>query len=118
MDMALRMLDDSDARFLDVLPPAQVPRIKLLMESLVMGTDMARQKDIRSAFAAAVERHGADVFRWPRQERELAMGVLLHAADIANCSKPWHLCSGWSHRIMQVRQLHVTDVATCCRGCR
>jgi hypothetical protein len=38
-----------------------------------------------------------------RQDRDVLLKTILHAADISNPCKPWDLCKLWSDRVLHVR---------------
>lgn len=69
-----------------------------LMVDMVLATDMAIHFDLLKRFNAQSEEM-PDLAAWP--EPNLLLQMLLHLADIANPSRPFHLARGWAERVIQ-----------------
>ncbi len=68
------------------------------MVDMVLATDMAIHFDLLKRFAAQSEEQ-PDLSAWTDQS--LLFMMLLHLADIANPSRPFHLARGWAERVIQ-----------------
>lgn len=93
-------------------------QVKALMRELILGTDMAAQTltfvnekgeveakkgKARSEFDAALIKHGPNFAAWPDNQKALFLGMVLHSADVSNCSKVWSVSAVWSVLVMLVR---------------
>ena len=51
-------------------------------------------------FAAAVRQLGCDLERWPEEQRQRALQMLVHACDIGNPAKSLHSTLLWRERLL------------------
>jgi hypothetical protein len=65
---------------------------------MVMATDMAIHFDLLKRFNTQVA-ETPDITTWA--DPNLTFMMLLHLADIANPSRPFHLARGWAERVIQ-----------------
>mmetsp|Transcript_9866 Transcript_9866/g.18415 ORF Transcript_9866/g.18415 Transcript_9866/m.18415 type:complete len:374 (-) Transcript_9866:3381-4502(-) len=72
-------------------------QIRRLMIECVLTTDMALHFDLLKRFQAQLDEK-PDVSEWP--DRMLLYQMLVHLADIANPSRPFHLAYGWAERVI------------------
>ncbi|KAG2498529.1 hypothetical protein HYH03_003779 [Edaphochlamys debaryana] len=72
--------------------------IRKLMIEVVLSTDMAVHFDLLSRFSTQVDAK-PDLSEW--QDRTLLYAMLVHLADIANPSRPFHLARGWAERVIE-----------------
>ena len=68
------------------------------MVESVLATDMAVHFDLLKRFTAEVDAK-PDLSEWT--DRTLLFQMLLHLADIANPSRPFHLARGWAERVIE-----------------
>jgi cAMP-specific phosphodiesterase 4 len=68
------------------------------MVDMVLATDMAIHFDLLKRFNTQLDDQ-PDMSQWA--EPNLAYQMLLHLADIANPSRPFHLARGWAERVIQ-----------------
>ncbi|PNH04372.1 cAMP-specific 3',5'-cyclic phosphodiesterase 4C [Tetrabaena socialis] len=72
--------------------------IRKLMIETVLSTDMAVHFDLLSRFTTQVDAK-PDLREWT--DRTLLFSMLVHLADIANPSRPFHLARGWAERVIE-----------------
>ncbi|GLC54408.1 hypothetical protein PLESTB_000860400 [Pleodorina starrii] len=70
-------------------------QIRKLMIETVLSTDMAVHFDLLNRFTSQVDAK-PDLSEWT--DRTLLYQMLVHLADIANPSRPFHLARGWAER--------------------
>lgn len=87
------------------------------MIDTVLATDMAVHFDLLNRFKEQIA-GTPDISEW--KDRTLLYQMLVHLADIANPSRPFHLARGWAERVIeefceQVRagQLGLPAAAAC-----
>lgn len=68
------------------------------MIETVLSTDMAVHFDLLSRFTSQVDAK-PDLSEWT--DRTLLYQMLVHLADIANPSRPFHLARGWAERVIE-----------------
>lgn len=68
------------------------------MVDVVLTTDMAVHFDLLSRFKEQIAAQ-PDISEW--KDRTLLYQLLVHLADIANPSRPFHLARGWAERVIQ-----------------
>lgn len=51
-------------------------------------------------FASTVRQLGCDLEKWPEEQRQRALQMLVHACDIGNPAKSLHSSLLWSERIL------------------
>eukprot|EP00195_Chlamydomonas_chlamydogama_P012048 CAMPEP_0202894308 /NCGR_PEP_ID=MMETSP1392-20130828/3741_1 /ASSEMBLY_ACC=CAM_ASM_000868 /TAXON_ID=225041 /ORGANISM="Chlamydomonas chlamydogama, Strain SAG 11-48b" /LENGTH=290 /DNA_ID=CAMNT_0049578963 /DNA_START=290 /DNA_END=1162 /DNA_ORIENTATION=- len=73
-------------------------KCRKLMIDTVMATDMAIHFDLLKNFNSQIEAK-PNLNEW--QERNLLYQMIVHLADIANPSRPFHLARGWAERVIQ-----------------
>ncbi|KAG2429188.1 hypothetical protein HYH02_014121 [Chlamydomonas schloesseri] len=73
-------------------------QIRKLMIETVLSTDMAVHFDLLSRFTSQVDAK-PDLSEWT--DRTLLYQMLVHLADIANPSRPFHLARGWAERVIE-----------------
>lgn len=61
-------------------------------------------------FAASVRQLGCDLEKWPEEQRQRALQMLVHACDIGNPAKSLHSSLLWSERILAE---NFAQVGTC-----
>lgn len=72
-------------------------KCRKLMVDMVMATDMAIHFDLLQRFNSQSEAN-PDLASWA--EPNLLFQMMLHLADIANPSRPFHLARGWAERVI------------------
>ncbi|EFJ51091.1 3'5'-cyclic nucleotide phosphodiesterase [Volvox carteri f. nagariensis] len=73
-------------------------QIRKLMIETVLSTDMAVHFDLLNRFTTQVDAK-PDLSEWT--DRTLLYQMLVHLADIANPSRPFHLARGWAERVIE-----------------
>ena len=68
------------------------------MIETVLATDMAVHFDLLNRFKAEIGTQ-PDLSEW--KDRTLLYQMLVHLADIANPSRPFHLARGWAERVIE-----------------
>lgn len=72
-------------------------KCRKLMIDTVMATDMAIHFDLLKNFSTQIEANPV-VNDW--EDRSLLYQMVVHLADIANPSRPFHLARGWAERVI------------------
>jgi len=73
--------------------------VRRTVVELVLGTDMAQHTKDLASFTSTAKLLGGDFGTWEGESRALALRFLLHACDISNPARPWHVCREWAARI-------------------
>ncbi len=81
-----------------------------LMVDMVLATDMAIHFDLLKRFNSQAEEQ-PDLASWA--DPNLHFMMLLHLADIANPSRPFHLARGWAKRVITEFCDQVSRVLAC-----
>jgi hypothetical protein len=71
-------------------------RLRNLMISMVLGTDIVNHFSVLSQFKTKF----SDSLSTSPEDKELCLEVLLHAADISNPTKPWPVCRRWAELVL------------------
>ena len=100
-ELALCTLANIDYDFVAPLGDDFSGDFKILLQDLVLSTDMVHHRTVVDSFTARVESCGRDVKRWPAVARRDALRMLLHCADISNPARPWDKCQEWGRRIQE-----------------
>lgn len=96
--LTYRLLKTPECDWLECLSADQRRFLRKVMIGLVLGTDMAAHFLNLEKFRSTVEASGAGVSRW--ENSELALEVMLHAADISNACKPLPLAVRWADLVL------------------
>lgn len=67
---------------------------------IVLATDMAGHSELLQAFTANLKLLGPDIEAWGADQRNLALRMCVHCADIANPAKPLPLALQWTQRVV------------------
>ena len=69
--------------------------------SSVLATDMARHHDVIHKFETCMAQSGSVFAEWSAQDRQVALQLTLHCADIGNQTKPLPQSKEWTKRVME-----------------
>lgn len=97
--LTYRLIQRRDCNFVAALSTHQQKLFRRTMIDVVIATDMSSHFATMQRFQAAVDTSSPDVCKW--DNRELALEVLLHAADLSNACKPWPLAKAWADCILE-----------------
>ena len=121
---AFRLLRQEDKNILAGLPREQAAEVRSLMIGMVLATDMARHHEVIHKFETCTARSGTSFAAWSAADRQVALQLTLHCADIGNQTKPLHQSKQWTTRVMEEffnqgdleRRLEMPVSATCDRS--
>lgn len=82
------------------LTPDQYRFLRRTVIQIVLATDMAGHSDLLQAFNANLKLLGPDIESWGADQRNLALRMCVHCADIANPAKPLPLALQWTQRVV------------------
>lgn len=82
------------------LSPDQFRFFRRTVIQIVLATDMAGHSELLQAFTANLKLLGPDIEAWGADQRNLALRMCVHCADIANPAKPLPLALQWTHRVV------------------
>lgn len=68
-------------------------RVRKLMISCILGTDMSQHFSELAKFKA---RLASPDFNPKVQDKDVIMNMMFHLADISNSTKPWDVCRQWT----------------------
>lgn len=99
--LAEQLLKQPANDFTAVLSPSDLNQFFELISKLVVGTDMAHHIDTLTQFQACLDHQGPDLSVWSPEQKQLALQLLVHSADISNPARPLKFCKAWSDRVHQ-----------------
>ncbi|DBA98108.1 hypothetical protein WJX77_006732 [Trebouxia sp. C0004] len=82
------------------LSPEQFRFFRRTVIQIVLATDMAGHSELLQAFTANLKLLGPDIEAWGADQRNLALRMCVHCADIANPAKPLPLALQWTQRVV------------------
>lgn len=82
------------------LSPDQYRFFRRTVIQIVLATDMAGHSELLQAFNANLKLLGPDLESWGADQRNLALRMCVHCADIANPAKPLPLALQWTKRVV------------------
>lgn len=86
-------------KILKNLTPGEFQEFRRNVIAGILGTDMSSHFTSFSRLATHIETKPFS--RESANDRQLLVVVVLHAADLSNCSKPWRLCKRWCDLMQQ-----------------
>lgn len=82
------------------LSAAEAKSVRKTMMKAILATDNDRHKGLMSELVALTKMPGISVSTL-EMHKDLVLGVVLHAADVSNPAKAWHLSRAWADRIVE-----------------
>lgn len=82
------------------LSAAEAKSVRKTMMKAILATDNDRHKGLMSELVALTKLPGISVSTL-EMHKDLVLGVVLHAADVSNPAKAWHLSRAWADRIVE-----------------
>jgi hypothetical protein len=95
LHMANKLIDKHD--LFHALTPAEQSRARRSMTELIIPTDLAKHFKIQADFDRAIGSYDGT----KQDQKDLFLGIIVHACDIANSSLPFFHFKRWGLRIIQ-----------------
>lgn len=93
-------LDNDALNIFAAFPPDEYERLRRLVLDMVLSTDMDVHFALLQRFDDALS-ESPDVATWDSlEQRSLLFQMLVHLADLANPSRPWHLALNWAEWVV------------------
>eukprot|EP00298_Acanthocystis_sp_HF-20_P016657 c21545_g2_i1.p1 GENE.c21545_g2_i1~~c21545_g2_i1.p1 ORF type:complete len:326 (+),score=128.77 c21545_g2_i1:51-1028(+) len=86
--------------FLSHLDRKSLVNFRRLVSSLVLATDMSVHFQLQTDFVSKFASANGKLNLEDPPTRELVLQLLLHAADLSNCGKPWRFAEVWGERVV------------------
>lgn len=97
---AFKILRRPGNDLMEHLSPEQYRFFRRTVIQIVLATDMAGHSELLQAFNANLKLLGPDLEAWGADQRNLALRMCVHCADIANPAKPLPLALQWTQRVV------------------
>jgi hypothetical protein len=94
------ILEDPKCNIFSRVGPNEYELIRDMMVEAILQTDIALHFHLVVKFSARLQR--LEPFsKENKQDKQLLVNILLHAADISNVMKPWNLSKCWSMHVQE-----------------
>lgn len=97
---AFKILRRPGNDLMEHLSPEHYRFFRRTVIQIVLATDMAGHSELLQAFNANLKLLGPDLGAWGADQRNLALRMCVHCADIANPAKPLPLALQWTERVV------------------
>ena len=85
---------------LDQLKPAQYKIVRKMIIGMIMATDLAQHFDDMTRFKTRMQ-NSAPWNKESAPDRQMAVEMVLHAADLSGPAQPWSISSVWAGRVQE-----------------
>eukprot|EP00298_Acanthocystis_sp_HF-20_P016659 c21545_g3_i1.p1 GENE.c21545_g3_i1~~c21545_g3_i1.p1 ORF type:complete len:474 (+),score=162.42 c21545_g3_i1:61-1482(+) len=86
--------------FLSHIDKKSLINFRRLVTSLVLSTDMSYHFQLQTDFVTKFTSDKGKLSLEDPAKRELFLQIILHAADLGNCGKPWVFAQVWGERVV------------------
>eukprot|EP00357_Protocruzia_adherens_P011262 CAMPEP_0115014074 /NCGR_PEP_ID=MMETSP0216-20121206/25826_1 /TAXON_ID=223996 /ORGANISM="Protocruzia adherens, Strain Boccale" /LENGTH=827 /DNA_ID=CAMNT_0002383673 /DNA_START=24 /DNA_END=2507 /DNA_ORIENTATION=- len=95
---AYKLLHHDSSNIFSGLNVETYNRVRAMIISMVLSTDMARHFSELNQFKARIQ---SQEFNMAGKDRQMVMNILLHACDIGTPAKPFEVSARWTKRIYE-----------------